>query len=424
MRTTGSPSDDPENLMGRILAVIAAAVLFRLADQLYVFGGVIDRPRVIISLFGIYLFSFVLLTVAVVGIDITRWGTVLAGGAYLVALPGLYFAFFVNHDITSVGTDALLFSQYAVDLLLEGENPYANSMMPAFERYGLDHRFVTYQVDGTFVDSLSYPALSFLYFVPQTLLGIPNLNLTSIVVVLLSLAFLIRESPSHLALAPFAVFFADPSITFFSYGGVFDILWVLPLLLAMKFWARGQLPVAATLVGLAFAVKQTAWFVAPFLAIWLYLESDTQAVFRQRAGTCLTFGFAGFLLPNIPFIIWNPGAWTRSVLLPMLGGVGLVQQGRGLVVLSSTGLAPLPTSFFTVTLLVLLVASLCLYSLYFDAARWLAWLAPILLLWVNYRSLQNYFIFFIPIAYYAVLLRGRTSSWSDTTGGSGHVRTE
>jgi uncharacterized membrane protein len=46
---------------------------------------------------------------------------------------------------------------------------------------------------------------------------------------------------------------------------------------------------------------------------------------------------------------------------------------------------------------------LAAYWLYFDALRWMAWVAPVAIWMVNYRSLVSYWVAFLPVAFMAVL---------------------
>jgi uncharacterized membrane protein len=392
---------------GKALLVVSGIIFlkfgFTLSNLIPPFG----EPIVLATTFIAYGtgIGLVLLGV-VVGIDVRQHGRHIAYGVLLVGLFWFGVAFLTKTGGEYLGTDGILFTRYSVDLLLAGENPYAHSMHPAFDGYPIDDRFVTYRVDGSTVASISYPALSFLAFVPQALLGVPNLNLTTVVIVAATLVFLVRESPAVLALAPFAILFSDPNLTMFSFGGVFDILWVLPILVAMKYWHRQHYPFAATFTGLAFAVKQTPWFIGPFLAVWLYMEADSYRQFVHRARVCLMYGLTAFLAPNLPFIVWDARGWVEGTLTPIMGsGVSLVKQGVGLTLLSTSGTYALPKSYFTLVLVTILVAGLAVYALYFDQLKWTAWLAPMVVLWANYRSLQNYFVYFVPIAYYAVLLQ-------------------
>lgn len=393
------------NTIGSVFAVVAGALLLKMAFSLKAAASPLDSPAVVVAILALYVTAFALMVLAIVPFDLAKHGGKVGYVVFGVVSLAFAAAYFTKYASVAIGTDAILFSHYAVDLLLQGQNPYTHSMLPAFGQYPVDERFVTYRQDGSVVTSFSYPALSILYFVPQEILGVANFNLTPVVVLLAVLLFLVSESPGYLALAPFLVLFADANITLFTYGGVFDILWVLPLLLGMKYWDQGRLPIAAFFVGISLAVKQTPWFIGPFLAIWLYLESDQYAEFANDALTCIGFGLLGFLLPNALFIIWNPMAWMQGVFTPIASGAPLVQQGSGAVLLSVSGLYPLPKTFFTTLLMMSLLVGAVVYSLYFDRLKWVAWVVPAFVLWFNYRSLQNYFIFFVPIAYYAMLLR-------------------
>lgn len=397
----------------RILAVITGAILIKFGFVVSHLIPPFTNPVSIIAMFLLYGSAFTLIGIGLTDLDISRWGNHIAYGVFGVLVVTAGVAYFTKASSNPLGTDGILFSQYSVDLLLSGQNPYSHVMDPAFDKYSVADEFVTYKRDGTTVMSLSYPALSFLWFVPQILLGIPNINLTAVVVFLLVLLFLIRESPDRLALAPIAVMFTDPSIITFSYGGVFDILWVLPLLIGMKFWAAKRYQAACFVLGLAFATKQTPWFIAPFLGIWLYNESETIEEAARSIATCMAAGIAGFVLPNLPFIIWNASAWFEGVFTPISGGgVGLVKQGSGLTLLTVAGVQSLPKSFYTIAVLASLVTLMGIYALYFERTKWVIWVLPAVILWFNYRSLQNYFVFFIPVAYYGIFLKLKTDAQS------------
>jgi hypothetical protein len=94
------------------------------------------------------------------------------------AIAGLLFAFIVyaaNYAlfrITAYGTDAMLFNAYSVQLLLHGANPYAQTMQPAFSLFNVPKNLVTPTASGDAVFVQSYPALSFLIYIPFALLGI------------------------------------------------------------------------------------------------------------------------------------------------------------------------------------------------------------------------------------------------------------
>ena len=69
------------------------------------------------------------------------------------------------------GTDEIAFDQYAAQLVLHGMNPYVHSMAPAFSLFHVSPDGYTFLLNGQPVTSLSYPALSFLFYVPFLALG-------------------------------------------------------------------------------------------------------------------------------------------------------------------------------------------------------------------------------------------------------------
>lgn len=299
-----------------------------------------------------------------------------------------------------LGTDGALFARYATDLILQGQNPYAHSMQPAYDLYSAN-TIGTYRLDGSMVDRYSYPALALWAFLPQTLLGLANPDLTSLLLLAVTMGMLTLAAPAPLRLVPPLLLTTDADLVNFSGGGVFDIVWTLPLIVSMTAWQRGRLGLSGALFGIACAGKQTPWAVAPFLVLWLLLEARP---WQRLAAFCCAAALA-FLAVNAPFIVDDPAAWLRGVLVPLGNGIPLVQQGMGPTLISAAGFTYLPKAFFGLAALAALLVLGVAYVVYFERAKWLAWIAPMLLLWFNYRSLQNYYVFFVPVAFYAMSLR-------------------
>lgn len=307
----------------------------------------------------------------------------------------------------TIYTDVILFMRYSVDLVLSGQNPYVHPMTPAFDRYQsvLQLPSVTQRADGSRVANISYPALSFLAFVPQRLLGIPNISLTVVVFFILTFWFLLRETPYWLFTVTTTVLFSNQYLVSNAVFGNIDFLWILPLLLGMHYWYRGSLTKSTFAVGVAFAVKPIAWFIAPFTAIWLWKQPERFEQPRFAAiGIALGAGLFGFFIPNAPFIIDAPQAWLLDVFSAAGSRVPFQTRGTGLAVFVRTEAIEIPTAAFRLALLSVLIASMAVYARYFEELKWVAWVMPAFLLWFNDRALFNYYIAFIPVAYYALLL--------------------
>src|SRR4030095_2347050 len=89
-------------------------------------------------------------------------------------------------------------------------------------------------------------------------------------------------------------------------------LWVMCLSLFLR---HGREPAAAGLAaGLAAAIKQTAWPLLPFLIL---AARDREG--RRASGRTLAAASAVMLPLIAPFVVWNPTAFVRDVVLFPLG---------------------------------------------------------------------------------------------------------
>jgi len=214
------------------------------------------------------------------------------------------------------------------------------------------------------------------------------------------------------------------NLFFTAAGGVLDPLWVLPVLVSMVYWHRERWTTAAALFGLAAAMKQNPWPIAPFLGIWLYHASDSYREFAHVAARTIAAGLGTFLLVNLPFIVDAPRAWLAGVLTPVGGAAPLVHQGIGLTQTTTLGLYPLTTGWHTLAVAAVTLTLLTAYALYWEQLKWTAWLMPAVIYLFHYRSLESYFTHFIPVAYMVVLCKydqvrharqGDGLSWPEVT---------
>lgn len=383
-----------------VLILIAGVIIYRTADFLSPIMAQSGRIWTLAPVVGFAVTGYAV--IQQIGYENHRgvsWGIAVSIVFWISA------AFFGNPEAREFGTDAILFLQYSIDLVLSGQNPYTNSMAPAFNIYDIDTRYLTYRVDGTTVTSYSYPAGAILIYAVGDALGVSNINFISLAFFIATLSFLILESRGALAIVAAATLLASPEYLMFSSGGVFDITYVFFLLIGMRFWANESYRLSAFFVGISFTIKQIPWLIGPFLAIWLYKSSPDSTVFRKRVRDTLLFGFGGFLLPNVPFILLSPIEWLGGTLTPVAGGASLTTQGSGLSSLVTYGLYYLPQDYFTAMIIIILTVSLVLYTLHFEHLKWMAWILPAFIYFFHYRSFLSYFVYAPIIAYYAVVLR-------------------
>ena len=102
-----------------------------------------------------------------------RWRRVTEGVLFVLVtaafLAWIYWQVFQN---PAYGTDELAFDQYAAQLWMHGINPYRASMAPAFQQFLVPVTYHTFTLNGHTITKLSYPALSFLLYVPALALGL------------------------------------------------------------------------------------------------------------------------------------------------------------------------------------------------------------------------------------------------------------
>jgi len=119
-----------------------------------------------IAVFSLHASAVQLLVFAVADVNMERYGRYIAYAVVGVLVLSL-LASLVRAFLPKLSTDAMMFSAYSTELVLQGRNPYLASMKPAFQQEGVAAQFSTPRIDGTTVHSMSYPAGAVLAFVPQ-----------------------------------------------------------------------------------------------------------------------------------------------------------------------------------------------------------------------------------------------------------------
>ncbi|MHB8497909.1 MAG: hypothetical protein ACYDES_07945 [Acidimicrobiales bacterium] len=313
------------------------------------------------------------------------------------------------------GTDEIAFDQYAAQLVRHGLNPYTHSMAPAFALFHVSPDGYTFLLNGHTVTSLSYPALSFLPYVPFLALGwstqmavVVNVAAWALGIILTFLLLPRPIRPLAIVVGSFSVYIS------YAVGGVTDALFV-PLLIGAVYrwdrfaWTRG--PSAwrgPLLLGLAMAVKQTPWLVLPFLLAGLALEARRLGAPRLGLGTAgryLAIALGAFALPNLPFFVASPHAWLAGVLTPIASHT--VPAGQGLVGLSLfLGLGGGSLAAYTVALVVAFLALWISFVVTYPTLKAWAVVAPALVLFFSARSFGSYLVTLLPAALVAATSLG------------------
>jgi hypothetical protein len=247
----------------------------------------------------------------------------------------------------------------------------------------------------------SYPAGAFLVYTPFVWAGLPSMTPAQFTLWLaLVLGIMAIAPPSWrltvtlLALCNFAAL--ERILT-----GDFDIWWIAPLVLA---WALASSRFrSAALIGLACAIKQTAWFLAPFYLIWAWRAFGPREALRRAA-----IALAAFLLINLPWILVSPRDWLTSVFVPI--SLPMFPGGVGLIGLTLAHLLPLyPRLVYTILEGGVMLGLLAVYWRVATRAPTLGLfigLAPLVMAW---RADERYFLLLSLLAVAAVILAAVSS---------------
>jgi uncharacterized membrane protein len=321
----------------------------------------------------------------------------------LATVTGVYVVAEISYR-GAYRTDVLAFSHYAAMLFVnQGANPYTQDMARALDLFKVQPSDLTPLTSGTYLMTFQYPALHFLVFVPFVLLGLQDMRWVLVLFEVGIVMTLYLKGPRKLRPMLLLPLFAGSDLMInFTAASVSDSLWVLPLLFAAFCLER---PIALGLFyGLACSMKQTPWFLAPFLLIYL-IKTDEGKRPRERLWPTIKFALttiAVFLAINLPFILPNPSTWFGNVMTPMTED--LVIRSQGLSSLTEAGLVSVGKIFYTLVFASVFLVLILNYYVYFDKLRFVFWIFPGIALWFSYRALTNYIIYWTPLLLVSMIL--------------------
>ncbi len=397
-----------EQLALRIGLIATGALVFNMALQSWQMGDIGSHPAVVGIVFVQYALAFTLLAVGVMPVNAARRAAPLIAIAVLYSLVSWSYIK-IEINLRVYGTDNVAFSHVAAEKLLSGTNPYQVHDRAVIEegafRFGVPATFVTSTTNGQTLDSLmSWPAGSVLVLAPALALGLQDMRWVVVLFEVAVMAALWFRAPGALRPVVFLPIVIDPDLFLqFTGGGVMDFIWVLPTLLAAIALYGGRLHWSALCYGLAAGAKQQPWLLAPFLAIYIWnIRREDPLPLRVRAVAAFgAVSAAGFLALNAPFMVWGFNDWMRGVLLPFREQ--LVPFGSGISLLTQTGAVGLPKEFYSAATFGVWAVLILVYVLYFRSLRHALWLAPAIIMWFGYRSLQNYYVYWIPMMLVALI---------------------
>ena len=291
---------------------------------------------------------------------------------------------------SSYPTDEVLINMFSAHLFLLGKNPYlASNTANAFSYYGFSSgftlSFATPKLTGGFVSTLSYPALSFLYFLPAVIFNINGPLWTMPAYILPAAAIALSYRRTRL-LGFIAILFLllDPQYFYQIRMGYIDVLWVGFSMLSIYSYKRPWL--SGILFGIALAVKQDPVFLAPFLVVFIWKEQSGAKALRWVAAAAFAF-----LIINAYFIALGPSLFISSLIGPESSG--LLGIGFGPSQLSFLGYFPMSPTFYTLLEMSVFLILFGLYAFKYNRLRYAFIAFPILIYLFNYRLLLEYIMF-------------------------------
>jgi uncharacterized membrane protein len=392
-----------EGFAVRVSMLFAAGFIFAEGLQNWIRGRIEVHPEVVLLLILSYVLAFTLFIIATLDDKFTMKLRDLAFGSLILTTAISWYVITQIEHPASYQTDALAFVHYSAILLSKGINPYPQDLQSALNMFSVSPEFLTLTPNGNIVTTLNYPALQVIAFLPAAWAGLSDARIIIYLFEIATLAIIYLWSPKEIRPLTIIPLFAGSDLAInFSAGSIADIIWVLPLVL-MLVWMDHPL-IAGVMFGLASAVKQTPWLLAPYLLIW-FLRSMPRLGLRSRltrVGLFAGASIAAFLVPNLWFMLQNFSAWYAGVVTPAFGNLVVLSQGFSLITLASG--IPLPPAFYQVTVIIATVTLLVEYYLYFEQLAYTLWAFPAIILWFSYRGLQNYFIFWTPLLVMSAVL--------------------
>ncbi len=380
-------------LLRRVGLLAAALIMFNITFDMWLNGQAFYRITSLTLAFGGWMIGFTCFAAALIKTVSPRmvWMVLLA--AILVMLGNVYLSDLRDSPLTTSHTDNEMITEYAVEALKRGENPYAWNFSDMQRVFRAPVQYNTFFLDGTPQYRVTYPALPVLAAAVFDRIGLGDLRVVNVSAHLALLILVFISTPTRwrpVVLLPILVF---RDFVFLSLYGVGDVVWSLALVGMVIAW---RYPLwRALLFGLACAFRQQPWFVAPFLLIVMWRQPGTRRERLYSMALFLSVSIGVFVVINLPFFIWSPEDWLRGALEPSYAAFN--HTSSGLSVMTEYGLVPLPRIFYTVLQASILLIMLVVTWFYTDKIGQAFWVFPGIFFWLYYRGLVNYWIYWLPV---------------------------
>lgn len=300
-----------------------------------------------------------------------------------------YLIYYTNF-ISLLYSDEFAIDYFSALIFSHGMNPYLT--FPAslvFSPFHIPQSLMTPTMTGGFVTSLSYPALSFLIYLPSVLLRF-NAYLTLIPIYLVPLILIYRSDATLLnRFAMITPLLLNPLLISQFSLGFSDILWA--SLLSASIILLDRPIYSGIFMGLSLSIKQVPLLILPFMIIFIFRKYGGRKCIVFMASLAVVFSII-----NGYFLLINPGSYIHDVLSPETAS--LIGIGFGPSQLSFLGYFYLSRYFFTFMLVFLTIFLAAIYYIYFKDIGYGFIAFPILIFLFNYRTVSEYVMYWPIVA--------------------------
>lgn len=319
----------------------------------------------------------------------------------LAILPALIMVILAQAHLQQVNytplfwprTDNEMIAQYSVEALKRGENPYAwnfTDMMRVYRDPGIR---ITYFLDMSLQNRLTYPIFPSLLMWTFDTIGINQVRTVMLISQVVLMTLLFFGSPKLYRPLILLPLFILKDFTLMGFLGAQDIVWSTLMLGVILAWERFP-KLSAVLFGFSAVYRQQPWFAVPFLLVFIWRGPGTQRERLTRIAWFVGIGVAVFLLVNLPFILADPHLWLLGAVEPLYANFNVT--GTGLSAMSQYSLIPLPKSPYSLMQFSFLLGATWLHWRHTRAIGQAFWLFPGIVFWFYYRSLGNYWFYWLP----------------------------
>jgi hypothetical protein len=343
--------------------------------------------------------GFALLVIGLLPTPRYRLTSTILAGLLLVTLTRAQTAATNYSPLFTSRTDNEMIAEYSVAALRQGENPYLwnyTDMMRAFRDSG---RYVTYFLDGSVQNRVTYPIFPTLMLYAFDALGLEEIRTILLLFTLVLLVLMFYGSPHTYRSIILLPLFVLHDFIDMGFRGAQDVVWSVLLVAMILTWRRPWL--SALLFGIAVNYRQQPWFILPFLLIVIWNEDGTPRQRLTRMGQFVLISGVLFALFNLPFFLDNPQAWLLGALEPAYARFNWLSQGLG--ALTQYGVVGLPREVYSLAQFAFLAAALVVHWRHPRAVGGAFWVFPALFFWFYYRGLGNYWFYWIPVLVFGLV---------------------